>query len=142
MLLVRQITLSSNKELFQAAEAKNNECRQLKQDLELKNAQIASYEEARKKDEGDKFSLPSAFSLFFTRSSTTCFSRTFLVIFFVELLSTAREILANSGDMQALMNETILKLKADHAKELEKRDLAHAQALSKLTEQLQNLGDS
>ena len=63
MLLVRQIALSSNKELFQAAEAKNAECRQLKQELEMKDAQIASYEEARKKDEGDKFYF--AFKFFF-----------------------------------------------------------------------------
>ena len=50
--------------------------------------------------------------------------------------------------MQALMNEAadlaqeVMKLKADHAKELEERDMNHATACSKLTEQIQNLTDS
>jgi len=47
-----QVTLASNRELFSAAEAKNRECRELQQELELKNGQLASFEEARKKDEG------------------------------------------------------------------------------------------
>jgi len=47
-----QATLASNRELFTAADAKNRECRELQQELELKNAQLASFEEARKKDEG------------------------------------------------------------------------------------------
>ena len=47
--------------------------------------------------------------------------------------------------MQALMNEAadlaqeVMKLKAEHAKELEERDMSHATAVSKLTEQIQNL---
>ena len=54
-----QAILASNLELFCAQEKKNKECQQLRQDVELKDAQIASLEEARKKDEGDKSSLPS-----------------------------------------------------------------------------------
>ena len=55
-----QTVLASNLELFRAQEKKNKECQQLQQDMEMKDAQIASLEEARKKDEGDKkLSLPS-----------------------------------------------------------------------------------
>ena len=55
-----QAVLASNLELFRAQEMKKKECEELQQDVELKNAQIASLEEARKKDEGDKnLSLPS-----------------------------------------------------------------------------------
>ena len=50
-----QATLASNRELFVAADSKNRECRELQQELELKNAQLASFEEARKKDEGENF---------------------------------------------------------------------------------------
>ena len=66
----------------------------------------------------------------------------------VELLNTAQEVLNNSANMQALMNEAadlakeVMKLKADHAKELEERDIAHATACSKLSEQIKNLTDS
>ena len=49
-----QAVLASNLELFRAQEKKNKECQQLQQDVEMKDAQIASLEEARKKDEGDK----------------------------------------------------------------------------------------
>ena len=50
--------------------------------------------------------------------------------------------------MQACMNEAadlakeVTKLKADHAKELEERDMNHGTAVSKLTEQIKNLTDS
>ena len=50
--------------------------------------------------------------------------------------------------MQALMNEAadlaqeVMKLKADHAKELEERDFNHGTAVSKLTEQIKNLSDN
>ena len=56
-----QAVLASNLELFRAQEKKNKECQQLQEDVELKNAQISSLEEARKKDEGDK-----AFFAFFS----------------------------------------------------------------------------
>ena len=49
-----QAVLASNLELFHAQEKKIKECQQLRQDMELKDAQIESLEEARKKDEGDK----------------------------------------------------------------------------------------
>ena len=70
-----QAVLASNLELFRAQEKKNKECQQLQQDVELKNAQIASLEEARKKDEGDK-----AFFAFFS-SDFFFFSTSILVIF-------------------------------------------------------------
>ena len=54
-----QAVLASNLELFRAQEKKNKECQQLQQDVEMKNAQIASLEEARKKYEGAKTYLPS-----------------------------------------------------------------------------------
>ena len=66
----------------------------------------------------------------------------------VELLNTAQEVLNNSANMQALMNEAadlaqeVMKLKADHAKELEERDMNHGTAVSKLTDQIKNLTDS
>jgi hypothetical protein len=47
--------LASNRELFTSAESKNRECRDLQQELELKNAQLVSFEEARKRDEGENF---------------------------------------------------------------------------------------
>ena len=56
-----QAILASNLELFRAQEKKNKECQQLQQDMEMKDAQIASLEDARKKDEGDK-----AFFAFFS----------------------------------------------------------------------------
>jgi hypothetical protein len=47
-----QATLASNRELFTAADTRNREVRELRQEIEMKNAQLASFEEARKKDEG------------------------------------------------------------------------------------------
>ena len=50
--------------------------------------------------------------------------------------------------MQAYMNETadlvalVTKLKEDHTKELEERDMKHAANMSKLTEQIKNLSAS
>ena len=50
--------------------------------------------------------------------------------------------------MQALMNEAadlaelVSKLKADHAKELEERELAHAAEVSKLTGQLESMSNN
>ena len=50
--------------------------------------------------------------------------------------------------MQALMNEAadlaelVSKLKADHAKELEERELAHAAEVSKLTGQLEAMSNN
>ena len=67
-----------------------------------------------------------------------------MFLFIVELLSTTQEILRNSIDMQAYMNEPadlaalVTKLKA-HAKELEEQDLKHVSELSKLTDQIKNL---
>ena len=67
---------------------------------------------------------------------------------FVELLDIAQEVLKNSTDMQACMNEVadlaalVAKLKEEHAQALEERDLKHAGALSKLTEQINNLNGS
>ena len=69
-----QAVLASNLELFRAQEMKKKECEELQQDVELKNAQIASLEEARKKDEGDKnflcllfirLSFPTSILVFF-----------------------------------------------------------------------------
>ena len=65
-----QLSLTMNAELVTAQAEKNKECRQLRRDIELKDGQIASLEEARKKDEG-KDSLPSS-------HPTTC---SFLTIF-------------------------------------------------------------
>ena len=53
--MLLQATLASNRELFAAAETRNREVRELRQEMELKNAQLASFEEARKKDEGENF---------------------------------------------------------------------------------------
>ena len=67
---------------------------------------------------------------------------------FVEFLSTAQDILKSSTDRQALINEAadlaneVMKLKADHTKELEKWDMAHATEVSKLSEQMKNLSDT
>ena len=66
----------------------------------------------------------------------------------VELLNTAQDVLKNSANMQAMMNEAadlaqeVMKLKADHAKELEERDMKHGTEVSKLTDQIKNLTDS
>ena len=66
----------------------------------------------------------------------------------VELLNTAQDVLKNSANMQAMMNEAadlaqeVMKLKADHAKELDERDMKHATEVSKLTDQIKNLTDS
>ena len=67
---------------------------------------------------------------------------------FVELLETAQEILRNSTDMQACMNEAadlaalVAKLKEEHAKALEERDVNHGSEMSKLTAQISSLNDS
>ena len=67
--------------------------------------------------------------------------------FFVELLDTAQEVLRNSTDMQACMNEAadlaalVAKLKEEHAKVLEERDKIHGAELSKLTEQIKILNE-
>ena len=64
------------------------------------------------------------------------------------MLDAEQDILKSSIDMQALMNKVadlaklVAKLKADHSKELEKRDLAHAAEVSKLTGQLEALGNN
>jgi len=140
-----QAVLASNLELFRAQEMKKKECEELQQDVELKNAQIASLEEARKKDEGDK-AFFAFFSSDFFSFSDKYFSRLFFL--FVELLNTAQDILKNSTDMQALMNEAadlaglVTKLKADHAKELDDRALAHAAEVSKLTGQLEAMSNN
>ena len=73
-----------------------------------------------------------------------------LVGFFhtVELLDAAQDILKSSSDLQAVINEAadlakeVMELKKAHAEELEKRDLAHATELNKLTGQLKALGDN
>ena len=54
-----KVSLTINAELVTAQADKNKECRQLKRAIELKDGQIASLEEARKKDKG-KNSLPSS----------------------------------------------------------------------------------
>ena len=54
-----KLSLTMNAELVTAQADKNKECRQLKWAIELKDGQIASLEEARKKDEGKDF-LPSS----------------------------------------------------------------------------------
>ena len=54
-----QNTLAANAELANALNEKNRDWRKLKRAVELKDGQIASLEEARKKDEG-KHSLPSS----------------------------------------------------------------------------------
>ena len=67
---------------------------------------------------------------------------------FVELLDTAEEILRDNTDMQACMNEAadlvalVAKLKEEHSKELEERDMKHGAELSKLSEQITNLNGS
>ena len=67
---------------------------------------------------------------------------------FVELLETAQEILRNSTDMQACMNEAadlaalVTKLKKEHAKALEEQDVNHGSEMSKLTAQISSLNDS
>ena len=66
----------------------------------------------------------------------------------VELLNAAQYILKSSSDLQAVINEAadlaneVMELKKAHAKELEKRDLAHASELNKLMGQLKALGDN
>ena len=66
----------------------------------------------------------------------------------VELLETAQEVLWNSTDMQACMNEgadlaaLVAKLKEEHAKALEEQDLNHGSEMSKLTEQISSLNGS
>ena len=54
-----QNTLAANAELADALNEKNRECRKLKHAVELKDGQIASLEEARKKDEGELSLLSS-----------------------------------------------------------------------------------
>ena len=54
-----QNTLATNAELANALNEKNRDWWKLKRAIELKDGQIASLEEARKKDEG-KHSLPSS----------------------------------------------------------------------------------
>ena len=54
-----QNTLAANAELANALNEKNRDYRKLKHTAELKDGQIASLEEAHKKDEG-KFSLLSS----------------------------------------------------------------------------------
>ena len=54
-----KLSLTINAELTTAQVDKNKECRQLKRAIELKDGQITSLEEVRKKDEG-KDSLPSS----------------------------------------------------------------------------------
>ena len=49
-----QNTLVANAELANALNEKNRDWRKLKRAVELKDGQIASLEEARKKDEGKK----------------------------------------------------------------------------------------
>ena len=126
---------------------KNKECRKLKRAIELKDGQIASLEEARKKDEG-KDSLSSSHPT--TCKLSFCFDKQLSrqLYFFVELLDTTQEILRNNTDMQSCMNEAadlvalVAKLKEDHFKELEQQDLKHAGEMSKLTDQISNLSAS
>ena len=54
-----KLSLTINAELVTAQADKNKECCQLKRAIELKDGQIASLEEARKKDEGKDY-LPSS----------------------------------------------------------------------------------
>ena len=54
-----QNTLAANAELANALNEKNRDWRKLKRAVKLKDGQIASLEEARKKDEG-KYSLLSS----------------------------------------------------------------------------------
>ena len=60
-----QILVSAHSELFQALDAKKEECKKLQEKLELKDGQIASLEEARKKDEGDNFTCLHSVCLLF-----------------------------------------------------------------------------
>ena len=58
-LFCLQRTLAANSEVTTALTDKNKECRKLKRANKLKDGQIASLEEAHKKDEGMD-SLPSS----------------------------------------------------------------------------------
>ena len=130
-----QLLFASHKELFDAKAKMNEECRQLQHDIQLKDAQIPSLEEARKKDEGDNFRclISPVFLLLFPTSTLVCFFHT------VELLDAAQDILKNSTDLQAIINEAadlakeVMELKKAHAKELEERDWAHASEVRKLS---------
>ena len=55
-----QNTLAANAELANALNEKNRDWRKLKRAVELKDGQIASLEEARKKDEGKHFAFFSS----------------------------------------------------------------------------------
>ena len=85
------------------------------------------------------------FSFVFFLCSDKYLSRLFHI---VELVKGAQDILNCSTDMQAIINEAadlakaITDLKAAHAKELEERDLNHATEVSKLSKQLENLGNN
>ena len=93
--------------------------------------------------------LPSFFRL--STRSLHMFSTTSILggdvpfYLFVELLNTSQDILKSSTNMQDYMNEAanlvalVTKLKEDHAKELEARDLKHASELSKMTEPNKNM---
>ena len=59
LLFCLQRTLAANVELATALTEKKRDCRKLKRANELKDGQIASLEEARKKDEGKNY-LPSS----------------------------------------------------------------------------------
>ena len=58
IIIFMRLSVTINADLCAAQSEKNKECRQLRRDIELKDGEIASLEEARKKDEGDKI-LPS-----------------------------------------------------------------------------------
>ena len=127
---------------------KNKDCRKQKRTNELKDGQIASLEEARKKDQG-KGSLPSSHPT--SRKDTFYSDNQYLGSkspLFVELLDIAEEVLRDNTDIQACMNEAadlvalVAKLKEEHSKELEERDMKHGAELSKLMEQITNLNGS
>ena len=84
-----QCSLATNAELTTALADKNKECRKLKRAIELKDGQIASLEEARKKDQG-KNSLPSSHPT--TCKHSICSDNKFRqqLYFFVELLDIAQ----------------------------------------------------
>ena len=63
--LSSQILVSAHRELFQALVENKEECEKLQEKLELKDGQIASLEEARKKDEGDNFTCLHSVCLLF-----------------------------------------------------------------------------
>ena len=63
-----QNTLAANAELANALNEKNRDWRKLKRAVELKDGQIASLEEARKKDEGKHLAF------FFIRQVDNIFS--------------------------------------------------------------------